>query len=215
VIAGLLLAASAVLAVPEIDRALTTGLALAVDPVPEALVVDGVPMTVQRITGRGVDELLERVESSWRRRGSQVRRMQLGEWTLLSRMNGSKSEVLQWRGGKDGQELLWSQLDSRSQPQPAPMSQLVLPAGCVWGRSVSGVSARQHYLQRSARCSDTPQRLSRLLRASLVSQGWQIDAASEQGLLVRRASSEGVISISEQSGSGSSWLVWLQLKEAL
>jgi hypothetical protein len=214
-IAALLLAASGVLNAPKLERSLTTGLVLTVEPVPEALVVDGVPMTVQRITGPGAVELLERVESSWRRHGSQVRRMQQGEWTLLSRLKGGKSEVLQWRGKKGGQELLWSQLDSESQAQSAPISQLVLPAGCVWGRSVSGLSGRQRYQQRSARCSDTPQHLSSLLRASLAAQGWRVDSVSEQGLLVRRENSEGVISFSVQPESGSSWLVWLQVEDAL
>ena len=167
------LAAAGALAGQIIDQRLMAGLKVQVDAMAAPVVVDGVAMRVQRITGAGVPELIRRAESLWQQQGSTVKTLQQRDWSLSTRMNGQVSEVLQWRGRGQGAELLWSSLDTSVKPRPANSGPR-LPAGCVWGRSVSGQAAVQSYAQRTARCRQSPHELAVQLRQSLPSQGWAV-----------------------------------------
>jgi hypothetical protein len=208
---ALLLAAAGALAFAGVERELLAGLAVSVDPVPETVVIDGLGMIMQRVTGSGVPDLIRRIEARWRGQGSQIQQLDQGGWVLRSRIHGKHSEVIQWRSTASDMELLWSRLDVAASVQPEPAKLFALPAGCAWSRSISGMSGHQRYLQRSARCSHGASDLARSLRASLSSQGWQVHSASSQGLLVRRAGVEGLLSLNVQQ-EGLTWLVWLQVE---
>jgi hypothetical protein len=193
---------------PGMSR-LAAGLAVHTDPVPEPMAVDGVAMTIHRVTGAGVPELARRIEADWRRQGSPVHTHQQGGWTLRSRIHGHSSEVLQWRTSLEGPELLLSSLDARSVARPTPDANIQLPPGCKWGRSISGKSQQHSYIQRSARCPLSVKALRPDLLASLSREGWRIRSRSATGLLVERGGEEGLLVLSTQSGDASTWLVWL------
>jgi len=191
---------------------LTTGLDIVIDRIPEPMTVDGVQMVMHFASGRGVPELARRIESSWRSQGSVIRSMQQGSWNLRSRFQGAASEVVQWRTGPAGHELIWSSLDVAAPVLPAADSGLALPAGCTWGRSLSGRSREGFFLQRTARCTQPAQELSMLLQRSLPPQGWQLRSSSDSGFLIGRSGVEGVISLSGQAGDRSTWLTWLRVE---
>jgi hypothetical protein len=211
----LLLLAAAVLASPvsvAFESRLAAGLAVAIERVPEPVAVDGVPMTLQRVTGAGVPELVRRIEELWRSQGSEVRALNQGVWILRSRMQGTKSEVMQWRNGLDISELLWSSLDAAGQVQPIPEAGLTLPAGCAWGRSVAGSSGQHHYLQRTARCTHALRELSMQLQRTLPPQGWRLRTANDHALVLERQGVEGILSLAAQPGDPATWLTWLRVE---
>ena len=194
------------------DAWLLTGLDVATEQVHEAVAVDGAMFTIQRATGADVPELAKRIESQWHRQRSEVRPLHQGEWTMRTRMRGPFSEVLQWRTTNRGHELLWSSLQSDVAPAFVPANGIVLPARCVWGRSVHGRSAGNSYLQRSARCSLSAVALQSTLQASLPTQGWQVRTHDRSGLLLDRPGAEGLLSFTALEGGSSSWLIWLRVE---
>jgi hypothetical protein len=196
----------------SMDASLAAGLAVTIDRIPEPVAVDGVWMTVQRVTGSGVPELARRIEARWRSQGSQVKEQQQGRWKVRSRLQGVMSEVMQWHSDTGGSELLVSVLDVQAPVRPLPSMGLTLPAGCIWGRSISGISGTQSFLQRTARCPHSIQPLSLQLRHSLPTQGWRVRWATDSGLQVERAGGEGFISLSTQAGDRATWVTWLRLE---
>jgi hypothetical protein len=200
------------LATPQgLDARLITGLVLNIDRISEPLIVDGISMTVQRVTGAGATELARRIEANWHRQGSAVKTNQQGAWTVLSRLQGPTSEVLLWRTTAAGPELLLSTLDVRAPIRPMPATGLTLPAGCNWGRSTSGWNGGQSYIQRSARCTQTMHALSLQLRHSLPLQGWTIRLATADSMHVDQAGAEGFISLSVQDEDHATWLSWVRI----
>jgi hypothetical protein len=212
--ARLLLLVASVPAIPvsAFEARLAAGLAVAIERMPEPVAVDGVPMTVQRVTGAGVPELVRRIEALWSSQGSEVKDLKQGVWILRSRMHGTKSEVLQWRNGQGSAELLWSSLDAAGQVHPVPEAGLALPAGCVWGRSVSGSSGQHHYLQRTARCTHAPRELSKQLQRTLPPQGWRLRTTNDHALVLERQGVEGILTLAAQPGDAATWLTWLRVE---
>ena len=209
-----LLAASAptIAACAGLDTTLATGLAVNVESVPEPISVDGVSMTVQHVTGTGVAELVRRIETSWRRQGSELDRRQQDSWNVLSRLHGGYSEVLQWRTHIRDPELLLSLVDLRKPVLSLPAAGLILPAGCIWGRNITGSAGTQVYLQRSAQCPHSLHALSMQLQQSLSAQGWTVRVASDTGLLVGRAGAEGFVGLSAQGDKSATWVTWLRVE---
>lgn len=197
-----------------IDPHLASGLNVSIDRIAEPLSVDGVQVIVHRVTGAGVPELARRIEETWRRQGSRIGMQQHGNWTVLSRLQGSRSEVMQWSIISGAPELLLSFLDLLAPVSSVPATGLTLPAGCVWGRSIFGRGGRNSYIQRSARCPQSIKALSLQLRHSLAVQGWVVLMDSESGLQVGRSGAEGFISLSSQQGDQSTWLTWLRVESA-
>jgi hypothetical protein len=193
------------------DAALTSGLDVTVESVPETVIVDGAEFTIQRATGADVTRLAERVESRWRLSGSVIRSLQQGPWTMRSRMQGAFSEVLQWRSDEQGDELLWSSLRSDAPPAAAPSAGIVLPPQCAWGRAVSGHSGGRPYLQRSARCAMGADSLRSALETALPAQGWHLSTAG-QGMLLDRPGADGLVSITPL-GVAAAWLIWLRVDQ--
>jgi hypothetical protein len=203
--------ASVIAASPALDTTLVAGLAVTIERIREPFAVDGVLMTVQRATGAGVPELARRIEAAWHRQGSRIETRQQDSWIVLSRIRGRNSEVLQWRSDTRGAELLLSSLDLQEPIRPVPVTDLTLPASCTWGRSIAGNTSDHFYMQRSARCRYSRQALSLQLRQSLPTQGWSIRTATESGLVVARAGSEGFIGLSIQEGGAVTWVSWLRV----
>ncbi|MEO6078691.1 MAG: hypothetical protein ABIQ86_02785 [Steroidobacteraceae bacterium] len=193
---------------------LSAGLAVNIDRIAEPVVVDGVPMSMHRVTGAGVPEFARRIESLWRSQGSEVRILEQGLWTLRSRMVGARSEVIQSRTGPEGPELLWSSLDAGGPIQSAPDAGLTLPAGCMWGRGVSGQSEQHRYLQRSARCTLPIQELSRQLQRSVTKQGWRLLTTADRSLLLERPGAEGLLSLAVHDGDSATSLSWLRVERS-
>lgn len=193
------------------DGRLATGLRVDVEHIPESLTVDGVPITVHRATGAGVPDLARRIEAQWRSQGSQVRSLQQAQWTMRSRISGGRSEVLQWRSSASLHELLWSSLDATAQARAKPETGLDLPAGCSWGRSVAGKAGNRVFMQRSARCELSLERLASTLRQSLPAQGWQLQTGSGNGLILDQAGKQGLLSLDGIEGGRATWVTWLRV----
>jgi hypothetical protein len=210
----LLLAATAsgIAASPALDTTLLAGLAVTIERIREPMAVDGVLMTVQRATGAGVPELARRIEATWHRQGSRIETRQQESWIVLSRIHGRNSEVLQWRSDTRDAELLLSSLGLQEPVRPLPVTGLTLPATCTWGRTVAGNTSNHSYMQRSARCPHSRRKLSLQLRQALSTQGWNIRATTDSGLVVERAGSEGFISLSIQEGGAATWVSWLRVE---
>jgi hypothetical protein len=165
-----------------------------------------------RFTGSDVPELARRIRDMWQRDGSHVLTSQEGFWNMDSRIRGTTSEVVQWRSGAGGRELIWSHLDLLAPVRPVPSPGLALPAGCAWGRSIYGMSGTRSYLQRSARCIQSMPVLSHQLHQSMASQGWHVRIARADGLQMERTGTEGFISLSSPEGDRGTWLTWLRIE---
>jgi hypothetical protein len=192
---------------------MTAGLNITVDRIPEPVEVDGIAMTVQRATGTDILKLARRLEASWRAQGSEVRALQQRDWTLVSRLSGSRSEVIQWRVSPATPELLWSSFDMAATARSIPDAGISLPTGCAWGRSVSGSGRQQRYLQRSARCTQSGSVLSRQLCRSLPHLGWRIVNATDESLLVEQKGMQGLVSLTVHPGEQGTWLTWLRVEQ--
>jgi hypothetical protein len=192
------------------DAAMTAGLAISIEKIPEPFIVDGLAFTAQRAAGKDVPELARRMAARWRAEGSAVKTVQQGEWSMHTRLQGAYSEVLQWRGRASTYELLLSSVNVRRVATAAPDPGLLLPAGCAWMRSVSGGSDHR-YLQRSARCNRAASELAAALRSMASQQGWRIRSFNDSGLLMDRSGSEAMLSLSPDPGAAGTWLVWLRV----
>ncbi len=109
-------------------------------------------------------------------------------------------------------ELLLSSVDVQAPVRSVPAMDMTLPAGCVLGRSTSGQSESQAYLQRSARCPQSSRALLSQLRISLLHQGWHVRTSTDTGLLVERAGAEGFINLSSNEGDLATWITWLRIE---
>jgi hypothetical protein len=204
--------ASAIAAPPALDTTLVAGLAVTIERIPEPIAVDGVLMSVQRVTGAGVPELARRIETAWHRQGSRVEARQQESWIVRSRIHGSRSEVLQWRADARDAELLLSSVALQEPIRRLPATGLTLPASCNWGRSITGSTSTHSFVQRSARCPHSRQTLSLQLREVLSRQGWNIRTATDSGLVVERAGLEGFIGLSIQEAGAATWVSWLRVE---
>jgi hypothetical protein len=193
------------------DAWLTAGLEIVSEHMPETVAVDGVAFTIRRATGADVPELAKRIESQWRSAGSEVRPLRHAGWTVRTRMQGSYSEVLQWRPTNREHELLWSTLRTEAALTPVPEASLGLPAQCAWGRSVHGTSAGRSFLERSAHCRISADALKANLKASLPAQGWRIRSEKGSGLTLGRPGAEGFLSFTPMPGGAGAWLIWLRV----
>jgi hypothetical protein len=116
--------------------------------------VNGVPLHIERYTGRDVPELLLRWLAEWRMDEGTVGQVggRSGEWRLYSRLlRSTAQEVLQARGQGDASELLWSRLALSSRPMNTSIARH-LPAGCKEGPRVQGRDARGAFDISSAVC---------------------------------------------------------------
>lgn len=82
-LAGLCLLASAVGVAGACPQDVPAG--LQGEPVGQELVVNGLPMTVRQVQGRGVSaELLDRMAREWQQAGYEVKRSRAGHWDVLA-----------------------------------------------------------------------------------------------------------------------------------
>lgn len=123
--------------------------------------VNGVPVRIERFTGRDVPELLRRWLSEWRADEYTVAlgSGNSGDWRLYSRLRRPFSqEVLQTRGRGEASELLWSSIPV-SERQPVGSVSPVVPAGCRAGPGVQGSDAQGAFEMYSAVCWRPPESL--------------------------------------------------------
>lgn len=192
-----------------LEQRLMQGLSLNFESLPGSLSADGVPLLIQRASGTGVAELVRRIRSEWHEDGSALREQMLGDWNLLSRLHGSHSEVIQWRGRDNNAEFLWSSVDTRMSNRTPPRSPLPLPAQCIWGPGISGEDGQQLWTQRSARCSRSPHELAAELGASLQRLGWSVRSEPGNTLFLDRSGEQAQISLVLPEGDSLTWLIWL------
>jgi hypothetical protein len=190
------------------DPALATGLKVSVESVDEPMIVDGVPLLVQRASGEAVPELAQRIESRWRSQGSHIRHLRSGTWTLLSRIDGGVSELVQWRSGRSFAELLASTVDVRRAPQATAGPDLRLPAGCSWGRTVNGTAQGRSFRQHSARCERGPAGLIDEILSQVERDGWEVQSRTGNGIAATRRRAQALLTLSTPEGERPAWVVW-------
>jgi hypothetical protein len=124
------------------------------ESLPEPVVVNGVALEVRSARGWEAAALASRLPEEWSRSPEHpaARPETLGNWTIVSRIQGHHLEVLQWRGSGVETRLLWSRSDLNARIQAAPELLLGFPSGCVVGTSVHGSAGSRAYVQTSGRC---------------------------------------------------------------
>jgi hypothetical protein len=164
---------------------------LKMEPLGEPVLVNGVPMTISRVTGSDVGVFAQRMGDKWLVEGGVhgVRSTNSGRWTIISRLHGNGLEVLQWTGtGKDAQ-LLWSRSDLQSRTRPKFRGVLRFPTGCVPGRAVSGRVDTRSYWQQAAHCKGSTRNVLSSVRAIASTQGFAVQSWDSQ-LLARSGNTE-------------------------
>jgi hypothetical protein len=120
--------------------------------------MNGVPLHIERFSGRDVPELLRRWLAEWHadERTAGQGSGRTGGWRLHARLlRPSFQEVLQVRGQGDTAELLWSRILLSSNP-PERQTVLRLPAHCKAGPRVHGRDDRGAFEVSSAVCARMP-----------------------------------------------------------
>lgn len=128
------------------------------ESLPEPIVVNGVSFEIRTAHGSEAGALASRMAEEWSKsRGlKSAKPKNLGDWNMVSRIQGHHLEVLQWRGSGVETKLLWSRSDLNAKVQATPDFLLPLPRGCAMGTSVQGAAGSRGYAQRSGRCNGSP-----------------------------------------------------------
>lgn len=200
-----LLIAAPVIAFEQSDL---RGLDVEVEPIPEAVHIDGVASHLTHARGRDVPRLALRTERRWRAGAQPVQRLQHSGWTLLTRLRDGHSEVMQWKGEGADAQLIFSRIDLKARPRPVEAAPFLLPSACSWGRVVGGAVAAGQFEQRSARCRASAVRAASWLRATLTSQGWQV-SGPDSALSASRDPHRASLLVLPGLVQGESWLVWV------
>jgi len=165
----------------------TQGLRLSWEALPGETTFNGVSFRVQRATGPDVPVLASRIAADWQKESGSdgLKRMQQGEWSILSRIHDGRSEVAQWRKQSREAELLWSETDLRLQPQP-PSSPRYLISACNWMRPITGSTPGVRYRQFTGYCSLRSAAIGNALGSALELDGWRT-RKEPSGLVADRA----------------------------
>lgn len=152
----------------------TNGLQVRSETVPGATAINGVEFRMTRVTGRDVPALFARIVADWNATpgANAPRLLQQGAWSLASRLHEGHSQVVQWRQGEEGAELLWSDTDLRTPASPARLPRY-LPADCKWSGPVQGRSVGQQFLQATGFCRAHAPDVTAQLERSLNEEGWR------------------------------------------
>jgi hypothetical protein len=161
-------------AAASIEARDSRGLAVVVESIAEPMSVNGLPVHVARAHGPEVPILAQRIAERWRTEQSIAQQIRHREWHILGRWNGTRSEVLQWRGEGVGAELLLSWFDTTHRPRAPTVPPLELPFQCTWTRTVEGEAQGRRYSQHLARCGAAPDRVTSMLQAALARQDWSV-----------------------------------------
>lgn len=207
--AGILLALLLVADAAAMEQSDLAGLRVALQPIAEAVNVDGVPLQVRTATGRDVERLAGRIEARWRAEGSVVQAHEVAGWKVRSRFEDGRSEVLQWKGEDDAAQLLHSTLDAMRAPAKATRPPFRLPRSCAWGRVISGNAGPGSYEQRTAICAEGTAAVIRALRSRLEAQGWSVMHAAGGSLELARQGSGARLVVAPGPQDGQSTVVWL------
>lgn len=190
------------------------GLRLAVEPVGDVLLVDGVAMRIRRAQGEDVPVLARRIAERWRADGDTPRSLQQRGWQMLARFSRGHSELIQWRGEGPAAQLLHSQLDATRQPLRAAAAPFSLPPQCAWGRVIESREPHASQVQRTAVCRGGAREVSPLLRRFLLAAGWQVRelTATQSGAMqfeLRLAAVAGRLLLTSTGMGDHSVLVWM------
>lgn len=162
-----------------------------------ALEVEGVPLLVERVRGRDVERLAQRIGARWAASGSPTRGLQHGEWQLLSRLDQRWSEVIQWRLHAGDGELLFSRLDLAARPAP-PSLPFPLPAGCERSRTVRARDAQFPFSTTTFRCNGNASGLAIRLAPLLRDAGWQVKVDTPSMLQLDRRGESAQVLLTEE-----------------
>jgi hypothetical protein len=208
---ALLLVALVMLVQPvsAIDARDARGLAVAIEPIAEPLIIDGLVMHVVRAQGAQVSELARRIEERWRQDQGVVLPSQHGEWRIRSRWAGLRTEVIQWRGEGAAAELLFSWFDASRRPEAPARDPMRLPSLCQWTRRVEGQPSPGRFVQQIARCRIGVEGLLSRLEPLLSRHEWRVlhrSGASWELMRLRETARATVVAGASPEESA---LVWI------
>ena len=171
----------------ELQRA-ARGLEVSTEEMEGAMFLNGLPVSISRVTGPSVPILAERLIEGWisAQGPGSVRREQCCGWTLAARIHRGRSEVIQWRMGSGTPELIWSatSLQARHRmPMDAPMPAI---ADCVWTAPISGKTGDREFRQLSGRCRGGTPGVFRSLVHELDATGWRWSRPGTQVIQAER-----------------------------
>jgi hypothetical protein len=189
------------------------GLAVVVESIAEPVAVNGLPVHVTRAHGPEVATLAQRIADRWRSERSMAQQIQHQGWHVLSRWNGVRSEVLQWRNEGAEAELLFSWLDATQKPRVMAAPPLALPFHCAWSRTVEGESRRGRFSQHLAHCRAAPNRLAPEIAAALARKNWiVVHRRGQEWDVVRERQQARVVVVAGVSPEESA-LIWTSMPE--
>lgn len=194
-----------------IERRDLSGLAVTVEPIPEEIVVDGLALHITRAGGAGVPRLAQRLQSRWRTEGSAVHAQEVEGWSIASRLDQGRNELIQWRGEGEDAQLLHSSLSTGQHPRRRATAPFGLPGACAWGRVIEGVSGRSTFEQHTARCTATTALLTAALQSRLQSQGWSIRSRADAVWDLQRPGDHARLTLLNGPAPGDVSLVWLRV----
>jgi hypothetical protein len=157
------------------------------EPVGGAVHINGMALSLWRVTGDGLVPLVDSLARDWRTADG-FTDLTSGRWRILARRHEGQAEVLQFDAGSA--EALFSRLDPVQFPRRS-VPPALLPPGCTPGGIVEDRKASSAMLQLSARCSGTPAVIAARLRARARQQGHaERGPAGEEPLVFTRRRSE-------------------------
>lgn len=185
------------------------GLAVVVEHIAEPIAVDGVAMHIQRLQGRDIRRLAQRIEERWRAERSPIQQSAHNGWQIRSRWVGLHSEVIQWRQTGEQAELVFSWFDVSLRPEPPAAAPVALPPRCMWIRSIAGKAAHHRYRQMTARCRVAPAQLAHQLESTLMRHDWAVVHRSNATWDLARRHERARVSLMSVAADGESAMVWL------
>jgi hypothetical protein len=140
----------------------------------QGLKVNGVALSVTRLSGEGLVSFAQQVGRTWIREGTAgATWADRGDWRVLSRRAGPWSEVLQIRKGPHPTEALLSRVDMSRAPTPVPPLALALPALCRVQSTVELGGTGERAIQVSARCAASVAQVGAQIRRRAQAGGWR------------------------------------------
>ena len=154
---------------PRSDAGTELAPGVVADAFPGGLRINGVAVEVTRLAGPGVPAFIDDLRARWPV-VAPVRRE--GPWRLVSRQQGSISEVLQWRATATGSEALWSRLDLSQPKYAAAALSVPLPGVCRIASQLELGERHSPVRHVTARCGVRADTLVARLHRAAVAAGW-------------------------------------------
>lgn len=164
------------------------GLDATIEELGGSMSLNGLPVSLSRVTGKAVPILAERIILRWSAAAGpdSVLRVQCCGWTVASRIQQGRAEAIQWRIGFSGPELIWSAIALNARTSIRFEEPLPSIVGCTWTAPIGGKSGDREFRQASGRCRGSAPEVFRSLGQELDLAGWHWSRAGNQVIHAQR-----------------------------